>query len=310
MVATRLGSTAIQVALTMFVMSSPGHAEGTATASQVALQPVISTQNAPLHDDQVRRDLSIAVSRLASVEASIAKSAERADQVAHRTSRYSLFTVLGTALLTASLSLFSQWLLMRHQRRISRADSQAKVANGYVEWQLRQLSELYGPVRALLGQSNVLYRQMNKALVSADAGRFRLVEGKDFDRLEFQLRVDEEWVRFRTVKHLAEVYNRGYGVEAYFDDVIDVGARLADVIREKAGFAREDDSELVLVMGEYLAHYLVMKRLHDRAKSGEALHQTSADEQAVFPNKIQNLVDNGFKLINEQVMEWRGVKAV
>ena len=81
------------------------------------------------------------------------------------------------------------------------------------------------------------------------------------------------------------------------------------MIREKAGFAREDDSELVLVMGEYLAHYLVMKRLHDRAMCGEALHQTSADEQAVFPNRIQNLVDNGFNLINQQVMEWRGVKA-
>lgn len=259
-------------------------------------------------DEKLRLELANAATRLAAVETSIAKAGDRADQVALRTSQYSLATVLGTALLTATLSLLAQWLLMRHQRKINRADSEAKVSNTYVEWQLQQLSELYGPIRALLGQSNVLYRQMNRALVSADSARFQLVPGEDFDGQEFQIHLDGVWMRFRTVKHLAEVYNKDYGVEPYFNDVIEVGARMVDVIREKAGFARPEDDELVQVMGSYLAHYLVLKRLHDRAKTGDKLHLNAADEHATFPNQIQKLVDNGFKAINHQVMEWRKFK--
>jgi hypothetical protein len=209
--------------------------------------------------------------------------------------------------LTAALSLLAQFLLMRHQRKIHSAEAEANVANSYIEWQLKQLAELYGPVRALLGQSNVLYRQMNMALVAADERRFRVIDGKDFDGREFQIQIDGSWTRFRTVKHLAEVYSKSYGVEPYFDDVVDVGARLAEVIREKAGFARQEDDELVRVMGEYLAHYLVLKRLHDRVKDGEAIHINAADEHAVFPFRIQQLVDNGFKSINDQVIKWRGL---
>lgn len=261
-----------------------------------------------LQDEKLRAELTNASARLVAVETSIGKAGERADQVALRTSRYSFYTVLGTALLTATLSLLAQALLMRHQRKINRADSAAKVANTYVEWQLQQLSELYGPIRALLGQSNILYRQMNRALVSADSARFQLVPGDDFDGQEFQIHLAGGWLRFRTVKHLAEVYNKSYGVEPYFDDVIEVGSRMVDVIREKAGFARQDDDELVQVMGNYLAHYLVLKRLHERAKTGEKLHLNAADEHATFPNQIQKLVDNGFKKINQEVMEWRKFK--
>ncbi len=311
MMTIRLRTAATFVMLTSVIISFEGHAADSSKAPRIA-RPVAGTarESSAQRDDALRLELASAVSRLNLVESAILKSADRADQVAHRTSLYSLFTVLGTALLTALLSLVAQGLLMRHQRKINDADSEAQVANSYVEWQLQQLSELYGPVRALLGQSNVLYRQMNKALVSADESRFRLVpcKDRDFDGQEFQINLEGNWTRFRTVKHLAEVYYKGYGVEPYFDDVVDVGSRLAIVIREKAGFAQQDDSDLVQVMGEYLAHYLVLKRLHERAKKGVALHLNKADEQAVFPNRIQELVDNGFDSINMQVIKWRGPK--
>jgi hypothetical protein len=301
------------VASALIALGTAAHAAGPSRPQESSIAPsavpgVSVAASASAQDEKLRLELANATTRLSSVDASLTRAADRADEVARRTSRYSAYTVLGTALLTALLSLAAQGLLMRHQRNINRADSEAKVANTYVEWQLQQLSELYGPVRALLGQSNVLYRQMNRALVAADATRFQLVPGEDFDDQEFQIYLCGQWVRFRTVKHLEEVYNKEYGVEPFFDDVIDIGARLADVIREKAGFARPDDGELVHVMGQYLAHYLVLKRLHDRAKAGEKPHLNPADEQAIFPNRIQNLVDSGFKSINQQVLAWRGLE--
>jgi len=259
---------------------------------------------------ELHAELAMAIAKMASTEISIAKSSAQADQTALRSSWFSLATVLGGTALGAVASLGAQVVLMRHQRSISLADAEAKIANSYVEWQLKQLSELYGPLRALLGQSNVLYRQMNQALVAADPNRFRLVSGDDFDKKEFEIFLAGEWVRFRTVKHLDEVYGKGYGVEPYFNDVVEVGERMANVIREKAGYARPDDIELVQVMGQYLAHYFVLKRLLDKMKAGEKLHSNAADEQATFPINIQMQVNDGFNNINREVMNWRRTKAV
>jgi hypothetical protein len=195
--------------------------------------------------------------------------------------------------------------MMRHQRKINKNDADAKVENTYVEWQLKQLSDLYAPLRALLWQSNILYRQMNKVLEAADPVRFRIIVGEDFDNQVFEILMNDNWVRFRTVKHLAEVYGKNYGAEPYFDDVIAVGEKMANIIREKSGYARQEDGELVKVMGEYLAHYFVLKRLHKRAQEKESLKINSADEQATFPTKIQRLVEEGFQEINTRVLQWR-----
>lgn len=277
------------------------------TAAEAASAPAgaSSPQVSVVVDDKLRADLAAAVTRLAAVESSIAKSSDRADAVAMRSSWLSLGTVVGTALLTAGLTLLGQHLLMRHQQKMSARDSQNEVANAYVDWQLKQLSELYGPLRALLGQSNEIYRQMNRALISADSSRFQLVDGDDFDGKEFQIRIDENWTRFRTVQHLADVYNRDYGVEPYFDDVVAVGERMANVIREKAGYARSEDADLLAYLGKYLGHFFVLKRLHERAKSRQDIVLNEADRAATFPNKIQSLVSDGFADINKQVMEWR-----
>lgn len=303
------------ISLCLLLLVVVAGAAGQTSAPQAGAAPLPKAASAPapsnppqvavVVDDKLRADLAATVTRLAAVESSIAKSADRADAVAMRSSLFSLGTVVGTALLTAILTLVGQHLLMAHQRKMSARDSQNEVANAYVEWQLKQLSELYGPLRALLGQSNEIYRQMNRALISADSSRFQLVDGDDFDGKEFQVKLGGNWTRFRTVQHLAEVYNNDYGVEPYFDDVVAVGQRMADLIREKAGYARSEDADLLVYLGKYLGHFFVLKRLHERAKAGQEIVLNDADRAATFPNKIQGLVADGFAAINKQVMEWR-----
>lgn len=196
---------------------------------------------------------------------------------------------------------------MRHQRSMNREQSQAEVSNTYLEWQLKQLSELYGPLRALLGQSNAMYRQMNRALSVTAPEKFRLKSevGADFDDAVFEIFHEGEWTKFRTVKHIGEVYNEKYEVDPYFDDVVDVGAQMAKLIREKAGYVQHNDKELIKVMGMYLAHYSVLSRLHAKAQKHELLESNKGDAEAVFPIAIQKLVDKGFDAINAEVMDWR-----
>jgi hypothetical protein len=252
-----------------------------------------------MQDEKLRADLVSATAKLSSLEGAISKSGERADRAAERS--------FWIALAAIGASLLAQLLLMWHQRVINRDQAQAEVSNSYVEWQLKQLSELYGPLRALLGQSNAMYRQMNRALAAAKPDVFRMmkVKGADFDDEEFQICKDGVWIRFRTVKHLGEVYNNGCGIEPYFDDVVAVGSRMVDLIRDKAGYARPDDRDIVAVMGSYLAHFAVLSRLHQRAKDGQPILTNKADEEATFPIEIQNVVNRGFDAINGEIMDWR-----
>lgn len=277
--------------------ASPKDSTPTAAISSVLSKALQSSE------EKIQASLASVNERLNTLEVSITKASERANNDRGRAAWFALATVA----ISGILSLLAQWLLMRHQRSMNQEQSQAEVSNSYVEWQLKQLSELYGPLRALLGQSNAMYRQMNRALAAAAPKMFKLrkEEGADFDNEVFEIFHDGQWTRFRTVKHLGEVYNKEYGVEPYFDDVVDVGARMANLIRDKAGYVQPSDKELIEVMGSYLAHYSVFSRLHKRAKDGEPLKGNKADETAAFPIAIQKLVNDGFEAINEEVMDWK-----
>lgn len=210
------------------------------------------------------------------------------------------------------------------------AENRAKIeiGNSFVQWQLEQLSELYGPLRALLQQSNVMYRHMNAVLVKTEPKKFRLRDchGEDFDNKLFEIQLNGTWVPFRTILHIDEVYGKNYHIEDYFDAVVAIGSRIVKVIEENAGYARPEQSDQVLsVFGRYLAHYAVLERLYSQTKekcypSGDTAtghaqphvptEQTiSVDDSAVFPKEIQGLIDAGFKEIIRELNDWRAKAA-
>ncbi len=268
---------------------------------------------------------------LTSIEADINKLADRAAKPDYTPAVIGAIGVM----IGAAISAFMNWRLMVHQRKLTNenatramqlAERRAKleITNSFVQWQLKQLSELYGPLHALLRQSNSLYRHMNSVLVNADPHRFRLRQGKegdDFDGMIFEICVNGDWSRFRTVMHVNEVYGRNYGIEEYFNGVVDIGGRIVKVITENAGYARPEQKELVAFFGKYLAHYSVLERLHIQVKEqiksqpqGDGSYSVPAsymavDKSAVFPQEIQTLVDTGFEAINSELNAWRAQAA-
>ena len=62
----------------------------------------------------------------------------------------------------------------KQDRDLSEQHAKLQIGQAVVEWELKQSSLLYGPMRALLRQSVTMYRQMNQALVSRNGNRFRL----------------------------------------------------------------------------------------------------------------------------------------
>jgi hypothetical protein len=205
-----------------------------------------------------------------------------------------------------------------HQTQLANNRAKLEMGNSFVQWQLKQLSELYGPLHALLRQSNALYRHMNSVLAKVAPEHFRLDEvpqGIGFDNIRLMIQIGGQWGPFRTIMHINEVYGKGYRIEAYFDEIVAIGARIVKVIEEKAGYARPEQKELSSVFGKYLAHYSVLHQLHASMKKavleGRDMHGHEAapaiivDQSAVFPMEIQLLVNDGFDAINDEITRWR-----
>lgn len=217
------------------------------------------------------------------------------------------------------------WIAFGTQKRALKAQSdeaerkgKLEIANLNAEWQLKQLSELYGPLHALLRQSNALYLHMNHALVAKSPDRFKFeaqesAEGFQPDVLK--IKVGENWEVFRTVQHLGEVYGKNLGVDQYFDGLVAIGKRIVDVIEQKAGFVRDNSSELLKTFGQYLAHYSVLEQIHKAAlpKAPDAAsgRQDSTsppiqvDSSAAFPLKIQGLVNGDYEALVDDLAKWR-----
>lgn len=306
----------------------------------------LAAPGGPVQQGISQKDLVEFSSRLGAVETGISKLTERVGKIDYTPAYLSLAGSFFGVLMGGLITVFTQGRLLAHQKSLADtaaghakqlADAKARqdgdlaekrarleIGNSFAQWQLKQLSELYGPLHALLRQSNVMYRHMNTVLVTADPERFRLRQGEagdDFDNMVFEIKLNAQWVCFRTVMHIREVYGRDYGIEDYFDEVVAIGGRIVDVITEKAGYARPEPPELVSVFGKYLAHYSVLGRLHSHMKSRyEALAQDdppgdqgdepseraiAVDESAAFPREIQGLVDEGFGAINTELNTWR-----
>ena len=233
-------------------------------------------------------------------------------------------TLVG-AMVAALVAILTQHLRARQDRELASERAKLEINSSFVEWHLKQLSELYGPLHALLQQSQSLYRHMNSVLIGKDGAKFRMQKSAGTDRIdgnEFQICLGNKWIRFRTVLHISEVYGCGYGVEDYFDEISDIGGRMVTVIREKAGYALPQQTDLVPLFGKYLAHQAVLERLvkHHKTIAGREAQAAdgkkdlarppmeggiNVDQSAVFPGEIQGIVATGYQTIIHDLNAWR-----
>src|SRR6266404_2394121 len=261
--------------------------------------------------------------RFQRLEAAISALSAKLDKKDYTAAWLGLGGSLFGGIIGALVAVLTQQLKATQDRELAANRAKLEIGNSFVQWQLKQLSELYGPLHALLQQSQSLYRHMNSVLEAKDSTRFRMRDNVDTDRIDkrvFEIKLSEQWVRFRTVLHIKEVYGRGFGVEDYFNAITDIGARMVKVIEEKAGYARPEQTKLVPLFGKYLAHQAVLERLVNYHKGRSVLNHRpgyasdapvppeqpmNVDESAVFPAEIQKVVEMGYRAIIEELNDWR-----
>jgi len=231
-----------------------------------------------------------------------------------------LTTILpsGIAALAGLLGVLAGGLLNgRLQKALSDKQAKLQIGSAVIDWKLKQLSLLYGPLRALLGQSFGLYREMNTILLTrTDKFRYNPT-GTDPDKKEFEVETSPgNWTRFRTVIHILEVYGKGFGVDTYFDEIVSIGSQMVKIIQEHAGYARPEEKDLMGVFGKYLAHYAVLKAVHEAAKANVAgqpggtagpatpTPPLQVNVSAAFPEVIHTLINQGFDALASDIEQW------
>jgi hypothetical protein len=208
---------------------------------------------------------------------------------------------------------------LKQEATLARERAKGDIGNAVIDWELKQLALLYGPMRALLGQSLGLYRQMSRVLANSRKNEFRLAQSSsspDGWTLEVQGEAGQ-WERFRTVLHICRIYGHGFGVDTYFDEIVGIGQNMVGIIRKQAGCARPEEKDLMAVFAQYLAHFAVLKHVHQEAQEQRLrTENTSANEDpkdspmavdlsAVFPEEIHGLINQGFDALTQSVQQWR-----
>lgn len=309
-------------------------AYGQGTSHKAASAPALAAPIPVIQQPTAPKDLTEVAAQLTAIQSAIAKLTEKANKVDYAPVILGLLGSFFGVVIGGGITFFTQWTLAEkaaehtreladdkaaQERELAGNRARLEIGNSFVQWQLKQLSELYGPLHALLRQSNALYRHMNTVLAKRDPTQFRLQQGlpgDDFDKMVFEINLSGQWVRFRTIMHIRKIYGQKYGIEDYFNELVAIGGRMVKVIAEGAGYVRPEQSDLVSVFGKYLAHYSVLDRLHSHMKAqwDAPVHGVSAptievDESAVFPQEIQGLVDAGFGAITRELNEWRAKAA-
>jgi hypothetical protein len=323
----RLKSMTLACAMvTLPLVTDANPAQTPSGASQPASMPTVASVTTAAAPSSDVHEILVQLGRL---EASLDALNKKASNPDHTAAWMSLLSALLGASVAGVIGYVGQKRSQEHQSSMATsaaahakqlADEKIKfeIGSSFVQWQLKQLSELYGPLQALFQQSNQLYRRMNEALQSADAQKFRLRDGEkadDFDGKVFEIFDGGDWRRFRTILDISHVYGAEYGIEEYFDELVAIGSRIVKVIEEKAGYTRPDQRELVELFGCYLAHYRVLTHVHNNAKaamSGDTSFEVAAriapmavDKAAAFPQRIQGLIDEGYQLIAAELNRWQ-----
>lgn len=136
-----------------------------------------------LASTQTAQEWKLLNGRLDEIDKGVTKLTEKSAAGAFQPAILPLLgTILGAviAVIIASRNLNFQKKLAEEKARLdselARQKAGLDIGNSFAQWQLKQLSDLYGPLHALFRQSIGLYRHMNVVLLKKDPAKFRLLQ--------------------------------------------------------------------------------------------------------------------------------------
>lgn len=189
------------------------------------------------------------------------------------------------------------------ERDLAHEKAVLEAARALRDWRTKQLEQLYGPLRALLGHSKGVYDQMCRQLAEREGkSKYQFGEAKNStSEQSFEINIGGCWKDFRLLDQLPHVYQKGLGVDGLIDVIFDIGSQLVDTIKNHAGLALPEQEDLAKTFSEYLAHYAVLKELRESVSKGRPIQPYTV---GYYPRTMNKLVDEGFAKVISDIARW------
>lgn len=184
----------------------------------------------------------------------------------------------------------------------------AKELNGL---RLRQLGELYGPLKALLGQSKGVHHQLCLQLVQSDPARFRLQDDPNSTLgKSCEIYSQGKWEPFRLLYEIHTLYGNRHKIDPLVTQIIKISKSIIDVIRDKAGLALSEQSEIHDAFAKYLSHIAILEDAYQTARSPAGKRKVLGVREysyGAYPRELNKLVDDGFCKISLELKGWETI---
>lgn len=275
-------------------------------------QPLQTTPTLPVVNDKIAEDIQRLTNRVLQLEIDLVKASQGSlkSNVAVTTAIIAGSATLVAALLAGGLTLLGQNFMAKREERRAELTAQRSLelarqeaifdhAEKILEFRLKQMELFYAPMFALLEQSRALYDKMLYQLVEDEPERYRLISEPDSEGYRMHVRTqDGAWKGFRLLDQFPAVRTNKKAL-ALAERILQIGEQTTKIISDHAGLA---SSDLIDLLGEYLAHYAVLStayRLGDTAPTEPGGHKI-----LYYPRELNEKIAEGYRELNQFIGEY------
>ena len=206
------------------------------------------------------------------------------------------------AVIGAAAAILLQFIKNRADDRAWVRSSGLSGVASIMEFRSRQLNEFYAPLRALhaqgLGIRNELYRQLKEANVPGVEFRY-VTEAIAATGQSLWVKYDGKDKPFRFIDDLELVRNHFPQLMSMVDQIIEVGNKSSKLIQTRAGLALPENQKLTEMLGSFLAHHAILKKIREAVGKGENVTYTAA-----YPRGFDKLIADDCTRLTTQLQEW------
>jgi hypothetical protein len=270
----------------------------------------LNTNSPPIGRDEAREEMQDITDRVLKLELEAVKQKTPKEGSGIVIAVIAGFTALIAALIGGGMTLLGQHITAKRERasaisaerqqlELARKQAVFQQTEKILEFRIKQMERFYAPMFALLKQSTALYNKMGEQLVQDEPTRYRALPKPDADGYTFQVLAKDgnTWKGFRLLDQLPAVKKNAKAL-TLVNKLICIGGQTTKIISEHAGLA---SSELIGLLGEYLAHYALLSTLYQSAETepGEPLEQKTGYFSHKLSEKIEHEYHELSKFLDE-----------
>jgi hypothetical protein len=226
-----------------------------------SLDGLASKSNNPsVLKDAASEEIQDLTARILKLEIEIIKSKSQNEENGTAIAVIAGFAALIAALIGGGLTLLGQHMTAKRDLELARKQAVFQQTENILEFRIKQMELFYAPMFALLKQSTALYNRMCDQLVQDEPARYRALAKPDSDGYSYHVLAKDgiAWKGFRLLDQMPAVKKNAKAL-TLATEILCIGGQTTKIISEHAGLA---SSELIELLGEYLAHYALLSTVY------------------------------------------------